>query len=167
MIEQKKKERQTEQLPLVTLRGLTITPSVRVKIPLSRRSSIEAFRFARDEGNGTLALFCQKNDRQIIPKVEDLHPIGIIATVQKLTESSSKNPQNFGMVRGITRVRLLEIEGTDVPEQMRKAKVEIPSRERRSSIFCAQACSMPEKIRHSLKSPLFLTVFPMTSSKRF
>lgn len=125
MIEQKKKERQTEQLPLVTLRGLTITPSVRVKIPLSRRSSIEAFRFARDEGNGTLALFCQKNDRQIIPKVEDLHPIGIIATVQKLTESSSKNPQNFGMVRGITRVRLLEIEGTDVPEQMRKAKVEI------------------------------------------
>lgn len=125
MIEQNTKERQIVCLPLVTLRGLTITPSVRVKIPLSRTASIEAFRYARDEANSTVALFCQKNDRQITPKESELHPIGILAKLQELSERNDKNAQTFGMVRGISRIRLLEIEGGDDPEKMRKAKVEI------------------------------------------
>ncbi len=127
MTEQKKKDRVIAQLPLVTLRGLTITPSVRVKIPIGRESSLEAFRTAKRSDDHMLALFCQKNDRQMIPEITELHPVGIAAKVTALTEKEESGKSSFGMVKGISRIRLLEISNAkdkSEGDSLRTAKIE-------------------------------------------
>lgn len=123
MTQSKKNSSRVIELPLVTLRGLAITPSIKAKIPLARECSIEAMREAQANGH-QVALFTQKNDNQIAPEINDIHKIGIIAEVIDLIPRDSRNKHAIGLIRGISRVRLLDIKTSDTNPNLRLASCE-------------------------------------------
>ncbi len=123
MTQRKNKSSQVIELPLVTLRGLAITPSIKAKIPLARECSIEAVREAQTNGH-MVAMFTQKNDEQLAPDLEDIHSIGIIAEVIDLIPRQGRNKHAIGLIKGISRVRLLEIKNSQDKANLRIASVE-------------------------------------------
>lgn len=115
--------RETAIMPLVSLRGLTITPSAQLKIPVARALSAEAFAAAKDSEAHDLACFCQKNDRDMTPDFSELYPIGVVCKVLSFTRGKDGNG-GVGMVKGYRRIRLLEITDSE-NGAFRMAKVEL------------------------------------------
>ena len=65
-------------LPLITLRGLTITPHSNVQIIAARDQSIEAFKAAIESDSREIAIFCQLFDTDEAPSSDRLQKIGVL-----------------------------------------------------------------------------------------
>ncbi len=110
------------RLPLVTLRGLTITPNARLQITAARQNSIAAFKEAKSSKAHQLAVFCQMDDKDENPEFKSLHKLGVICKLISLSENDNDTCQ--ALINGFARIKLLAvIDEEDKP--YREAKVEI------------------------------------------
>ncbi|MBQ9274108.1 MAG: endopeptidase La [Succinivibrio sp.] len=112
--DEKKKDDQTVRqlkLPLVTLRGLTITPNAKLQITAARKSSVEAFRQASTTADHLLAVFCQKNEQDENPDQSALHPVGVLCKELSFTEQGNGTYQI--LIDGSSRLRLVTISQED------------------------------------------------------
>lgn len=109
-------------LPLVTLRGLVVTPHANVQVLAARDYSIQAFRAAQDSDSREVAVFCQLQDNDDNPPRERLQQVGVICRV---LNGDYKDSETFRcLIRGYCRVRLNDvIEEEGLP--YRKAAVEV------------------------------------------
>jgi ATP-dependent Lon protease len=100
-------------LPLLPLRTLTLLPGPAQPVELGRAASVDAIRRAKDRGAGdplhNLVVVATQRDAMIErPTLEDLHPVGVLAEV---TQALHGMPGRMtAVVRGIERVRLLEVD---------------------------------------------------------
>ncbi len=72
---------QTPQLPIVPLRGGAVFPGITTTISIGRRNSLAAAQAAVQDG-GKLLILVQYDSSVEEPGVEDVAPIGILATVR-------------------------------------------------------------------------------------
>lgn len=123
---QKKKsssgERSFITLPMITLRGLTITPNAKLQITAARQNSIEALKYAENSASKNLAVFCQKNDADENPDVKALHPVGVMCRIISLLEK--RNDTYLSLITGFSRISLIDIID-DERRKYRQARVEI------------------------------------------
>ena len=108
------------KLPLITLRGLIITPHANVQIIAARPKSIAAFETALASPSREIAIFCQTHDEDDEPNASHLTPIGILCEVvtgQKRDQDTYKC-----LIRGTTRIKLKEV--FDDNSQYREATFE-------------------------------------------
>lgn len=107
------------ELPMVTLRGLTVLPGMILHFDLSRQTSRTAVEKALNEGQRVF-LITQRNPAVENPGRTDLYDVGTAATVKQVTKMP--NDIDRVMVEGEKRCRLYETELS--PEQYLKAQVE-------------------------------------------
>lgn len=94
-------------LPLITLRGLTITPHSNVQIIAARDQSIEAFKAAIESDSREIAIFCQLFDTDEAPSADRLQKIGVLCHV---LSGDSRIPDNYrSLIYGFKRIKLLNI----------------------------------------------------------
>ncbi len=108
-------------LPLITLRGIIVTPYSNVQILAAREQSIAACAYALDRKQ-SLAVFCQLNDADEHPDFESLLNIGVIC---KVREGAYKDPDSYRcVICGFDRIRLVRvIDSKD--KNYREAEVEL------------------------------------------
>ena len=95
------------ELPVVPLRGLVIFPESRVHFEINRHSSILALKAAMRQSQ-EIFFVAQKDMLAEDPAAEQLHPIGVIATVRQVLKGSSGEGARV-YVEGQSRARLKEI----------------------------------------------------------
>ena len=109
-------------LPLITLRGLTITPHSNVQIIAARDQSIEAFKAAINSDSREIAIFCQLFDNDESPSADRLQKIGVLCRV---LSGDDRIPDNYrSLIYGINRIKLINILDDD-KNTYRKAEVSI------------------------------------------
>ena len=111
-------------LPLMTLRGLTITPHTKMQMTVSRETSLCSIRKSLNGENAQqlLAVCAQYDEKEEKPGMSGIYPIGVLCEVvefHKEDEFSAKC-----LISGIKRFKLLEIKESD-DGLYREAKIEI------------------------------------------
>ena len=94
------------ELPVVPLRGLVIFPESRVHFEINRHSSILALKAAMRQSQ-EIFFVAQKDMLTEEPAAQQLHPIGVIATVRQVLKGSSGEGARV-YVEGRSRARLKE-----------------------------------------------------------
>ena len=108
-------------LPVITLRGIIVTPYSNVQILAAREQSIQACSWAL-ANKLDLAVFCQYDEKQEDPAAGDLLPVGVICTVR---DGNYKDPDTYRcVIRGYSRIRLIRLIA-DPAKKYREAEVEI------------------------------------------
>ncbi len=98
---------------MLPLRSLTILPGLAQPVELGRATSVDAVRRARhrplgDPNTNLIIVSTQKDSLTELPELEDLHPVAILA---EITQALHGVPGRMtAIVRGIERVKLLEVE---------------------------------------------------------
>jgi len=75
------------ELPVVPLRGLVVFPESRVHFEITRQSSLQALRAAMKAGQ-EIFLVAQKDLLAEEPDIQQLHPVGVIATVRQVLKDA-------------------------------------------------------------------------------
>ena len=101
------KDKEFPILPLITLRGLIITPNANVQIVAARPKSIAGFEAALASDSKDIAIFCQTRDDDEEPDVSQLFTTGILCKV--LTGSKRDQDTYKCLIRGTKRIRLVEV----------------------------------------------------------
>lgn len=99
-------EIQTEVMPVVALRGLTVFPHLIIHFDLNRKKSVAAVERAMMQGQQIL-LVTQKDAQILDPTVADLYSVGTIAVIRQITKLPGKVLRV--MVEGKYRARLREL----------------------------------------------------------
>jgi ATP-dependent Lon protease len=100
-------------LPLLPLRSLTILPGLAQPVELGRASSVDAVRRSRHRPAGDplanlIIVATQRDAMTELPELPDLHGVAVLAEV---TQALHGVPGRMtAIVRGIERVRLLDVE---------------------------------------------------------
>src|SRR6266699_7077163 len=92
---------QTLNLPLVPLRDMVVYPSMMAPFVVGRRASIMALEATLSSNEKRIFLATQKDPKVDDPSMEEIHPIGVIATVVQNLKLPNQNVKV--MVEGIAR----------------------------------------------------------------
>jgi ATP-dependent Lon protease len=98
---------------MLPLRSLTILPGLAQPVELGRATSVDAVRRARhrtlgDPNTNLIIVATQRDALTELPEIDDLNPIAILA---EITQALHGVPGRMtAIVRGIERVKLLEVE---------------------------------------------------------
>ncbi|MCR5537249.1 MAG: endopeptidase La [Succinivibrio sp.] len=151
------------RLPLITLRGLTVTPHAKLQITAARSSSIEAFNAAQKHKEKLLAVFCQVNDEDDKPTAKALHEIGVICRLIALQLSANNTCQ--ALIDGFRRIRLLSILD-DEGQPYREAQIELLSEPEHTEKQLQQTLSMlHSSLEYALENQQVKAVKPLVDLK--
>ncbi len=98
------------KMPILALRGLAVFPDQTIHFDVGRRKSILALEAAMKKDQHIL-LIPQKDLLVDDPKLADLHPIGVIATVKQILKSQNDNLRV--LVTGLNRAKIAEVNQTE------------------------------------------------------
>src|ERR1041384_542152 len=101
---------QTVQLPLVPLRDMVVYPSMMAPFVVGRRASILALEATLASNEKRIFLATQKDPKVDDPSMEEIHPIGVIATVVQNLKLPNQNVKV--MVEGIARGEIVSSQET-------------------------------------------------------
>ena len=93
------------ELPVVPLRGVVVFPESRVHFEITRKSSIQALRAAM-KTDQEIFLVTQKDVLAEDPQAEQLHPVGVIATVRQVLKNTGSGARVY--IEGKCRAELRE-----------------------------------------------------------
>lgn len=96
-------------IPVVPLRGGSVFPGITTTVSIGRRSSLAAVQGALERG-GDLLIVVQRNAEEESPGMDDVFPVGILATARDML----RTPAGIQMLVELhRRVRLVNIERVD------------------------------------------------------
>src|ERR1700757_1543614 len=93
------------QLPLVPLRDMVVYPSMMAPFVVGRRASILALEATLATSEKKIFLATQRDPKVDDPSMEEIYPIGVIATVVQNLKLPNQNVKV--MVEGIGRAEIL------------------------------------------------------------
>src|SRR5437870_5287926 len=96
---------QTIQLPLVPLRDMVVYPSMMAPFVVGRRASILALEATLASNEKKIFLATQKDPKVDDPSMDEIYPIGVMATVVQNLKLPNQNVKV--MVEGLTRAEIL------------------------------------------------------------
>lgn len=96
-------------VPVVAIRGSVIFPHTDSILSFGRQKSVASVN-AAFQNDRVVAVFAQKDDKIIDPAPDQLHKIGTIVTI---TQMMTTEGEIHAMVRGQSRVKLIEITSED------------------------------------------------------
>ena len=102
---------QTLHLPLVPLRDMVVFPSMMAPFVVGRRASILALEATLASNEKKIFLATQKDPKVDDPSMEEIYPIGVIATVVQNLKLPNQNVKV--MVEGLTRAEVLSQHESD------------------------------------------------------
>src|SRR3954449_12428028 len=88
-------------LPLVPLRDMVVFPSMMAPFVVGRRASILALEATLATSEKKIFLATQKDPKIDDPSMDEIYPIGVVATVVQNLKLPNQNTQ--AMVEGLTR----------------------------------------------------------------
>jgi ATP-dependent Lon protease len=97
------------QIPVLPVRETVLFPHAVLPLTVGRESSIQLIESLGDER--TIVVLAQIDPRQDMPKPEDMHAIGTIATVHKVVRMP--NQSRFVFTEGVGRVKILRYSQTE------------------------------------------------------
>src|SRR5438876_5973126 len=102
---------QTLHLPLVPLRDMVVYPSMMAPFVVGRRASILALEATLASNEKRIFLATQKDPKVDDPSMDEIYPIGVMATVVQNLKLPNQNVKV--MVEGLTRAVIVSsAEGT-------------------------------------------------------
>src|SRR6266704_1721801 len=96
---------QTLHLPLVPLRDMVVFPSMMAPFVVGRRASILALEATLASNEKKIFLATQKDPKVDDPSMEEIYPIGVMATVVQNLKLPNQNVKV--MVEGLTRAEIV------------------------------------------------------------
>src|SRR5699024_205201 len=99
-----------KELPLITLRGITVYPSLTMNLDVGRKKSVKAIEAAMEQ-NKEILLVSQKDLMNNEHNVEDIYNVGIITTINKLLELPNDTVQIT--IEGLNRIKVDEFFDTE------------------------------------------------------
>lgn len=69
-------------MPILPMRNMMVFPSVVTQVNVTRHTSLELIRDCA-ERDKMIAVFCQRDPKEDVPKEEDFYPIGVAAKIMK------------------------------------------------------------------------------------
>jgi ATP-dependent Lon protease len=96
------------ELPAVTLRGLTLTPSTKIKMAVGRVLTANAFKAVADGSYPDVLAFLQKDETVITPDRSGIYDIGVICHLVSFEPRREKDGRQVAVIMGYRRVRLIE-----------------------------------------------------------
>ncbi len=96
---------ETLELPVLPLRGVTLFPGGLMPLTVARQGSVGAVEGAGEHGQ--IAVVSQRDQETESPGFEDLHAIGTVASVLRVTRASQGSDARIVFVEGRRRIRLL------------------------------------------------------------
>jgi ATP-dependent Lon protease len=97
------------RIPVLPVRETVLFPHAVLPLTVGRESSIQLIESLGEER--TIVVAAQMDARQDLPKPEDMHTVGTIATVHKVVRMP--NQSRFVFTEGVGRVRLLRFTQTE------------------------------------------------------
>lgn len=97
---------ETITIPMIPMRGISITPSVLQALEIGRESSIESFELAMIEDE-TIFMTSQFDPTIEDPEMDDVYQIGTICKVKQVIRTSDSNIRVF--LEGIQRAKLIRM----------------------------------------------------------
>ncbi len=97
------------RIPVLPVRETVLFPHAVLPLTVGRESSIQLIESLGEER--TIVVAAQIDPRQDLPKPEDMHKVGTIATVHKVVRMP--NQSRFVFTEGVGRVRLLRFTQTE------------------------------------------------------
>lgn len=95
----------TRTVPVIAIRGTVIFPHTDTILSFGRPKSVASIN-AAFQGDRVIAVFAQKDDRITEPTSDDLYETGTVVTI---TQMMSTEGEIHAMVKGQTRVKLVDI----------------------------------------------------------
>src|ERR671926_417793 len=92
-------------LPLVPLRDMVVFPSMMAPFVVGRRASILALEATLATSEKKIFLATQKDPKIDDPSMDEIYPIGVVATVVQNLKLPNQNVK--GMVEGLTRAEII------------------------------------------------------------
>jgi ATP-dependent Lon protease len=102
---------QTLHLPLVPLRDMVVFPSMMAPFVVGRRASILALEATLASSEKRIFLATQKDPKVDDPTMDEIYPIGVMATVVQNLKLPNQNVKV--MVEGLTRAEILSQHDSD------------------------------------------------------
>jgi ATP-dependent Lon protease len=102
---------QLESLPLVPLRDMVVFPSMMAPFVVGRRASILALEATLATSDKRIFLATQRDPKVDDPKMEEIYPIGVIATVVQNLKLPNQNVKV--MVEGVARAEIVGYHDVD------------------------------------------------------
>src|SRR5882724_957074 len=102
---------QTLTLPLVPLRDMVVFPSMMAPFVVGRRASILALEATLASNEKRIFLATQKDPKVDDPNIEEIYPIGVMATVVQNLKLPNQNVKV--MVEGLTRAEIISTSEND------------------------------------------------------
>ena len=99
-----------KELPLITLRGITVYPSLTMNLDVGREKSVRAIEAAMEQSKEIL-LVSQKDLMNNEPNVEDIYNIGTIARITNLLELPNDTVRIT--IEGLNRIKVNEFFDTE------------------------------------------------------
>src|SRR5437868_15450065 len=96
---------QTAQFPLVPLRDMVVFPSMMAPFVVGRRASIMALEATLATSEKKIFLATQKDPKIDDPSMDEIYPIGVVATVVQNLKLPNQNVKV--MVEGLTRAEIV------------------------------------------------------------
>src|SRR5256885_13452982 len=93
------------QLPLVPLRDMVVFPSMMAPFVVGRRASILALEATLSSSDKRIFLATQKDPKIDDPSMDEIYPIGVVATVVQNLKLPNQNVKV--MVEGLTRAEIV------------------------------------------------------------
>src|SRR5699024_12868282 len=100
-----------KELPLITLRGITVYPSLTMNLDVGRKKSVKAIEAAMEQ-NKEILLVSQKDLMNNEPNVEDIYNIGVIARITNILELPNDTVRIT--IDGLNRIIVDEFFDTEV-----------------------------------------------------
>src|SRR5690625_4850583 len=94
-----------KELPLITLRGITVYPSITMNLDVGRKKSVKAIKAAIEQ-NKEILLVTQKYLMNNEPKAEDIYNVGVIARITNLIDLPNDTVRIT--IEGLNRIKVDE-----------------------------------------------------------
>ena len=124
--EEMKKEEVPDALPLLPLRNTVLFPGVVIPITAGRDQSIKLIKEANN-GNKTIGVVAQINEKTENPGMDDIHKIGTVARILKILKMPDGN--TMVVLQGKKRFEVREMlqENPYLMARVRELKEEVPA----------------------------------------
>lgn len=96
-------------IPILATRNLVLFPGVISPILVGRPASLNLVKKLKDNPNGIIAVFCQKDINVEEPTKKDLYDYGVYAKIIRVLEMPATHNNTTIIVQGLGRCRLLDI----------------------------------------------------------
>ncbi len=115
-------DKSVHTIPLLAIRGLTITPHTKMQLTISRNESVKSVRQALALENQLLAVCCQYDEKEENPQFDGLYPFGVIASILEVKEKDQFSISC--LISGLKRFKLNKLIESD-ENSCRMAEIEI------------------------------------------